>query len=127
VNALHKDLLHAWDGVPKDVTANSENRIDPQGTPVVDFTRSQYTNSQSNRFLISASYLVVKNINLSYKLPVDLISKLQLKSASVGVSAENLFTSTKRRGMNPQQSFNGINDNIFVTPRVVSFSLNVGL
>lgn len=127
INALHKDLLNAWDGAPKDMTANSPDRVNPKGTPVVDFTRSQYTNSQSNRWLTDASYLVVKNINVSYKLPIDLISKLQLKSASVGISAENLYTATKRKGMNPQQGFNGINDNIFVTPRVVSFQLNVGL
>ncbi|THU35982.1 SusC/RagA family TonB-linked outer membrane protein [Niastella caeni] len=125
--ALHKDILNAWDGIPKDMTATSENRIDPKGTPVVDFTRSTLNNGQSNRWLTDASYLVLKNITINYKLPVDLVSKMQLKNVTVGVSAENLFTTTKRRGMNPQQNFNGINDNIFVTPRVVSFSLNVGL
>jgi TonB-linked SusC/RagA family outer membrane protein len=127
VNALHKDLLKAWNGAPKDMTASSENRIDPKGVPVVDYSRSQYTNASSNRFLTDASYLVVKNINLSYKLPAELINKVLLKNVSVGVSAENLFTATKRVGMNPQQNFNGVNDNTFVTPRVVSFLLNVGL
>jgi TonB-linked SusC/RagA family outer membrane protein len=127
VNALHKDLLKAWNGTPKDITATSENRIDPNGIPVVDFTRSQYTNASSNRFLTDASYLVVKNINISYKLPAELINKVLLKNVSVGISGENLFTATKRVGMNPQQNFNGVNDNTFVTPRVVSFLLNVGL
>jgi TonB-linked SusC/RagA family outer membrane protein len=127
INALHKDLLNAWNGVPKDMTATSENRVDPKGIPVVDFTRSQFTNASSNRFLTNASYLVVKNINLSYKLPAELINKAFLKNVSVGVSAENLYTATKRVGMNPQQSFNGVTDNTFVTPRVVSFLLNVGL
>jgi TonB-linked SusC/RagA family outer membrane protein len=127
VNALHKDLLKAWNGVPKDITATSENRIDPNGTPVVDFARSQYTNYTSNRFLTDASYLVVKNINLTYKLPAELINKVLLRNVSVGVSAENLYTATKKVGMNPQQSFNGVTDNTFVTPRVVSFLLNVGL
>jgi len=126
-NALHKDILKSWNGVPKDMTATSENRIDPNGVPVVDYTRSQYTNATSNRWLKNASYLVVKNINFSYRLPVELISKLSLKTMSVGISAENLYTATKLRGMNPQQNFNGLNDNTFVTPRVVSFLLNVGL
>jgi hypothetical protein len=127
VNALHKNLLKAWDGVPKDITATSDNRIDPKGTPVVDFARADKNYASSTQFLQSASYLVVKNINLSYKFSDALISKLQLKSLSVGVSADNLYTATKLRGMNPQQAFTGINDNTFVTPRVVSFILNVGL
>ncbi len=126
-SALHKDILKAWDGAPKDMTLTSENRIDPKGTPVVDFARSTNTNAQSNRWLTSASYLVLKNVTLNYKLPADLLNKVSLKNVTVGVSGENLFTVTKRKGMNPQQNFNGINDNIFVTPRVVSFSLNVGL
>jgi hypothetical protein len=110
------------------MTATSENRIDPKGIPVVDFYRSQFTNTSStSRWLQDASYLVFKNVNLGYKLPTELTSKLHLKTLSVGVSAENLFTATKLRGMNPQQNFNGISDNIFVTPRVVSFLLNVGL
>jgi hypothetical protein len=126
--ALHKDILKAWDGIPKDMTATSENRIDPNGTPVVDFARSSnLNNGTSNRWLTDASYLVFKNVTLNYKLPANLINKATLKNVTVGVSAENVFTTTKRRGMNPQQSFNGINDNIFVTPRIVSFSLNVGL
>jgi len=127
VNALHKNLLKAWDGVPKDITATSDNRIDPKGTPVVDFARADKNYASSTQFLQSASYLVVKNINLSYKFSDALISKLQLKSLTVGVSADNLYTATKLRGMNPQQAFTGINDNTFVTPRVVSFILNVGL
>lgn len=125
--SLHKDILKSWDGIPKDMTATSENRIDPNGTPVVDFARSTFNNGQSNRWLKDASYLVLKNVTINYKLPLDLIEKVSLKNVTVGVSAENLFTATKRRGMNPQQNFNGLNDNIFVTPRVISFSLNVGL
>lgn len=126
-NAAHKDILKAWNGVPKDMDPTSVNRIDPNGVPVVDNTKNALTNVSSNRWLKDASYLVVKNINLSYRLPIELISKLQLKSVSVGVSAENIYTATKLRGMNPQQNFNGINENTFVTPRVVSFLLNVGL
>jgi TonB-linked SusC/RagA family outer membrane protein len=126
-NSLHKDILKAWDGVPKDMTPTSENRIDPNGTPVVDFARSTFNNGTSNRWLTDASYLVLKNVTINYKLPADLLNKISLKNVTVGVSGENLFTATKRRGMNPQQTYTGINDNIFVTPRVISFSLNVGL
>jgi TonB-linked SusC/RagA family outer membrane protein len=126
-SALHKDLLNAWDGAPKDMTATSSNRIDAKGIPVVDFSRSDKNNATSTQFLQNGSYIVLKNVNLSYKLPKELLSAVSLKSVTIGVTAENLFTKTKLRGMNPQQSFNGMVDNAFVTPRVLSFMLNVGL
>jgi len=125
--ALHKDLLKAWEGAPKDMTATSENRIDPNGIPVVDFFRSDKNNAQSTQFMQNGSYLVLKNVNIGYKVPKELLSRIDLRSLTVGVSVENLMTRTKLKGMNPQQSFNGTTDNAFVTPRVLSFMLNVGL
>jgi hypothetical protein len=126
-SALHKDLLKAWDGVSKDMTATSANRIDAKGIPVVDFFRSDKNNATSSQFLQNGSYLVVKNVNLSYRLSKEMLSRIDLKSVTIGVTVENLYTKTKLRGINPQQSFNGMNDNAFVTPRILSFMLNVGL
>ena len=126
-SALHKDLLNAWDGASKDMTATSADRIAAKAIPVVDFFRSDKNNATSTQFLQNGSYVVVKNINLSYKLSKELLSAISLRSLTVGVSVENLYTKTKLKGMNPQQSFNGMVDNAFVTPRVLSFMLNVGL
>jgi hypothetical protein len=127
VAALHKDLLKAWDGVPKDMTATSSDRINPKGIPVVDFLRSDRNNATSSRFLQNGSYMVIKNINLSYKFPQELLHRLDMRSLSIGVTVDNLYTATKLQGMNPQQNFNGTNVNTFVTPRVVSFLLSAGL
>ncbi|OQP56916.1 SusC/RagA family TonB-linked outer membrane protein [Niastella vici] len=125
-SALHKNLLKAWDGAPKDMTATSADRI-AAGVPVVDFFRSDKNNATSTQFLQNGSYFVVKNVNLSYKLSKELLSAIPLRTLSIGVSVENLYTRTKLRGMNPQQSYTGISDNAFVTPRILSFMLNVGL
>ena len=70
---------------------------------------------------------MVKNVNLTYRFPQQLLNKLTVRSASLGVTIDNLYTATKLRGMNPQQSFAGTNDNLFVTPRVFSVVFNVGL
>lgn len=126
-SAMHKDILKSWNGVPAGMTESSENRIDPNGVPLVDFNNSALNNGRSNRFLKDGSYMVVKNINLSYRFSKDLISRLQMKSLTAGITVDNLYTSTKLRGMNPQQSFDGVTTNTFVTPRVISFLLNVGL
>lgn len=127
-SALHKDLLKAWDGVPEGMTATSPNRIDPDGVPVVDFSRSSRNNQAlSTRFLQDASYLVIKNVSLSYNLPKTWMSTLDISGVTVNAGIENLASFTKLKGMNPQQSFNGIADNAFVTARVFSLGLNIKL
>lgn len=126
--ALSTDLLKAWNGVPEGMTESSLNRIDPDGVPVVDFARSPRNNEvNSSRFLQDASYLVIKNIALSYKLPKSILSKLEINGATLNCGIENLATFTTLKGMNPQQSFNGINNNAFVTARVFSLGLNIQL
>jgi len=126
-SALHKDLLKAWKDVPAGMTEGAANRIDPDGVPVVDFARSQFTNATSSRFLQDASYFVIKNIALGYKVPQTWIDRLGLNSATINLAVENLATFTSLRGMNPQQSFNGLNNNAFVTARVFSAGVNIGL
>lgn len=126
-SALHTDLLNAWSGVPAGMTESSANRIDPDGVPVVDFARSNFNNATSTRFLKSGSYLVVKNISLGYRMPKTITDKLDVNGLSFNLSVENLATFTALKGMNPQQSFNGTSDNVFVTPRVFSLGLNLAL
>lgn len=126
-SALHVDILQSWDGIPEGMTETSANRIDPKGTPVVDFSRSSYNNATSNRFLQDGSYLVIKNINLNYKLSGRIVERMNLKSMNFSAGVENLATFTKLKGMNPQQSFAGSSVNAFVTPRIFTFGVNVGL
>ncbi len=125
--ALHKDLLKAWSDVPAGMKETSENRIDPNGIPVVDFVRSSKNNATSTRFLLDGSYFVIKNIALNYRVPSALVKKLDLSDLSFNLSVENLATFTSLKGMNPQQSFAGTNDNAFVTARVFSVGVNIKL
>lgn len=127
VHSLHKDLLKAWDGVPAGMTENSANRIDPKGIPVANYALSTYNDATTSRFLIDASFFVIKNISLGYTLPKRLTDKLDLNNVSVNMSIENLATFTKLRGMDPQQSFTGVSDNGFVTARILSVGINVNL
>ena len=108
------------------MTVDSKNRIDKNGIPAINYDLSaDYSNFTSDRFLQDASYLIIKNITLNYKLPKNLLSRIDVSSVSVNVSVENLATFTKLQGMNPQRSFNGINDAAFVTARIFSMGLNV--
>ena len=123
--ALHKDILGSWDGVPAGMTATSPNRIDPHGIPIIDFNQSNENNSLSDRWLTSASYLIMKNIMLTYRLPKTLVSSWGLGGVSVKAGVENLFTVTSRKGLNPQYNFKGGSDDTYVSARVFNFGLSV--
>ncbi len=123
LGALHEDILKSWNGVPEGMTEESPNRIDPNGIPAIDYYNSTYDNASSSRWLTNSSYLVFKNLNISYDLPAKWIKALKMQGLNLGVSIDNLFTVTHRTGMNPQQSYSGGQSAYFVTPRVFSFQL----
>lgn len=126
-DAVHADVLNAWNGVPEGMTEDSANRIDPDGVPEVNYTNSQYNNALSTRFLLDGSYFIIKNVALSYNLPQGFCKKYDLSGISVSLSVDNLATFTSLKGMNPQQSFSGIVDNAFLPARVFSLGINVKL
>lgn len=125
--AMHTDILQAWNGVPDGITENSANRIDSNGVPVVNYSLSQYNNATSDRFLVSGDYLNIRNVTFNYSFPKRLLQKIDLKSADIYLSAENLYTFTKRKGINPQYSFAGSTTDQFVPYRTYSIGINIGL
>lgn len=124
-DALHKDILNSWNGVPAGMTETSADRVLASGLPVVDINYSSDNNAVSDRWLTSASYLVFKNLNIAYDLPKSLVNKLQLTGLQFHVGGENLFTLSGRKGMNPQYSFNGGSDDTYVTARIWNVGLTV--
>jgi TonB-linked SusC/RagA family outer membrane protein len=126
--SLHAEAADGW----RVEQATANDAIDPSGIPVLSSASvipgtslKPDLNSTSSRWLTSASYLILKNINLTYQLPKSLVRKVDLEGVAVTVACENLFTKTARKGMNPQQNFSGTQSNTFVTPRVFSVGLNV--
>ena len=124
---MHKDALNSWYEVPEGMTEDSPNRIDRNGIPQLNNELNAENNASSSRWLTSANYLVFKNLTLNYCLPSNWVKKLDLDAISFNVSCENLFTKTKRQGMNPQMTFSGGQSNRLVTPRVFSFGVNIKL
>ena len=120
-SSFHADALKSW--TVEDATETSA--IWSGDVPVLNYNLSSQVNASSSRWLTSASYICLKNLNIGYQLPKSLVNKVQLQGVSVNVTCENLFTKTARKGMNPQQTFNGTQYNYLVTPRVFSVGLNV--
>ncbi len=111
--AWHKDILKRW-RKPGDIT----------DVPRVEKGNTNISRS-TDRFLKKASYLSLRNINLSYNLPHEWISRLRMSSVKIFVSGDNLLTFTKLKGMDPTQAFSGVSDNKYVPNRVVSVGLNI--
>ena len=126
-SAIHKDALKAWNGVPEGMTETSANRIDPNGIPAMNYDRSSKNNATSDRWLTNASYLVCKNISLSYSLPKSILNawNVGINGITLNAGVENLFTITARKGMNPQYSFLGGSDDTYVTSRVFNFGMTL--
>ncbi len=126
-SSMHSDILNSWTEAPDGMTETSEDRIDPDGVPMINYGSSSTDNATSSRWLTSGNYLVFKNLTLSYSLPKKWLRPIGVQSVGINVTCENLFTLTARKGMNPQQSFSGSQSNYLVVPRVFTVGLSVKL
>ena len=63
----------------------------------------------SDRFVQDADYLRLKNILLSYDLPVDKFGLKWMEGAKIYVSAQNILTFTQYHGYDPEVSQTGSN------------------
>ena len=78
----------------------------------------------STYFLRDASYLRLKNVMLSYSLPVDLINLIKCQDITVFVSGENLLTFTKFKDQDPESG----SGTVFLSwpqARIINFGVNV--
>jgi TonB-linked SusC/RagA family outer membrane protein len=79
----------------------------------------------SDRWLENASYVRVRNVELSYALPRTTANRLRIRGGRVFVSGQNLFTVTKYSGLDPDVTGaniqeRGVDNGHWPTPRVVS-------
>ncbi len=109
--ALHEDALRAWKN-PGDITDVPRMQ---DGAP----------NIVSNRWLVDASFLNLRNVTLSYQVPEALLSRFNATGARVFVSGENLHWFSARKGMNVQQTFTGVTSNAYMPARTISVGLNL--
>lgn len=85
----------------------------------------------SDRYVEDASFLRFRTVTMRYNISNNLAKKLQIKSASVYFTAENLVTFTKYTGQDPEVAtrsvaspFSVLTDNSN-TPPVISFTLGL--
>jgi hypothetical protein len=69
----------------------------------------------------------VRTINLSYNIPKNLATRINVSNAQVFVSAENLSFGSKRTGLNNQQAFSGVTFNAYPPARIITAGLTLNL
>ncbi|MCM1256150.1 MAG: SusC/RagA family TonB-linked outer membrane protein, partial [Duncaniella sp.] len=112
--AMHKDLWNSWS------PSNTSSDI-----PYMEFG-DQYVTSTSDRFLTSASYLALQNINFGYTLPANITKKIDVERVRFYLSCDNVALWSKRKGLDPRQSITGSVTNAYYAPiRTISGGINV--
>lgn len=115
-SAVHIDILKRWQK-PGDIT----------DVPRMDNGQTTDFNATSSRWLIDASYLNIRTINLSYQLPKSLISRVNISNAQFFISIENALFHSKRVGMNNQNAFSGITGGEYPPARIITTGITFNL
>jgi TonB-linked SusC/RagA family outer membrane protein len=108
--------------------------------PDTDFPRIAYSSDQAiqmntrgdtDRWLEDGSFTRLRNVELSYTVPSEMLKRIGFENARVYVSGQNLFTITKYKGLDPdvvginffERSVDAGN---YPASRVFSFGLQCG-
>ena len=110
----HKDILKAW---------SPEN-------PDSDIPRwqygDQYPASQSDRFLVNASYLNFQNAQIGYTLPEHITRRFQVAKLRIYAACDNIVYWSYRQGLDPRFSLTGSTNNAVNSPvRTLSGGINI--
>lgn len=109
----HKDIADRW---------TPENRN--SNIPRVENAET-YANASSSRFLVKASYLNVQNIEIAYSIPLSWCRKLGVTNLRVYGVADNVALFSKRKGLDPRQSWQGEMKDTYSPLRTVSGGVSV--
>lgn len=90
------DVLDRWQN-PGDIT-----RI-----PRAVFSDPDQNSRISSRFIEDGSFVKLRNVTLSYRLPKSLLEQLRLQALSVWFSGQNLLTFTNYKGYDPEVNRDG--------------------
>jgi TonB-dependent starch-binding outer membrane protein SusC len=63
---------------------------------------SNWNFQPSTQFIYDASYLRLRNLSLGYEFPKSLVTRMKLTKARIYMSAQNVFTTTKYIGFDPE-------------------------
>lgn len=76
----------------------------PNTTPIIidQFFFNNHYNLAGTNFVEEVFWIRLRNVNLSYTLPIDLISRVGIKEASINLNLQNAFLITNYSGGDPE-------------------------
>ena len=109
----HNDIANAW---------TPENRF--TDVPRLNYN-DKYTNSTSDRWLVSSDYLSLNNITFGYTLPKKAVRALGLNSVRIYGAADNVAVFAARKGMDPRKGTMSTNVSTYGALRTISGGIKV--
>jgi len=107
--------------------------IDNQNNEMFRVDGGQGPRAYSSRVIEDASFIRLKTVALGYNLPSKYLTKLNMKTLRLFVSAQNLYTWTKYSGLDPEVSAKNsaltpaFDYSVYPRARTITFGLNVSL
>ncbi len=80
----------------------------------------------SSRFLLDNSFVRLKDITLSYKLPQSISQKLKISNVTVYAQASNYLTWSQQDICDPEQRANGYTNFEIPNVKTMTFGLEIG-
>jgi TonB-linked SusC/RagA family outer membrane protein len=115
-----------WGGVPSSIHHDRWKPDNPDGyfPKMYNNTEMWKNRSPQTRYLQNAAYMRIKNLQIGYTLPVQIVGKINCQRARLFVSGENIATFTKMfKICDPE--FAGTQGMIYPLFRTWAFGLNV--
>ena len=111
---LRDAYFNGWDYV--------ENKSDAKYASVKNTDNKSYANTTF--WLEDASFIKLKNVTISYTIPRHIT---RFADIQLSVSAQDIFTFTKYKGMDPEvySSYEGLDYGAYPVPRTITFGLKL--
>lgn len=137
-NDIYSEINHQRNSVVRynNLSTDALNRWRKQGDvtnfpkPVSDDPLRSDSRIQS-RWVEDGSYIKLKNINLRYRFPEQMVSNLGLRKLEIYTSAVNVLTWTHYTGFDPDvNSYSGLREGLdegsYPQSRTITLGLNIG-
>ena len=110
---MHKDMFNRW------TPTNTNTNIPALGYDMQD-------QSASGDFaLTKASYFSLRNLTVGYTLPTNMMKKVGINKLRVYLTGDNIWLKSKRKGLDPRQSFSGSTGYTYSALSTYSIGLNL--
>ena len=116
------EITYAGDTWSKHALRRWQNPGDITDVPILEIGSK---NISADRWLVDASYLAIKSVQLGYTMPGKWTQKIGIKSLRLFAMGDNLVLFSKLNGFNPQYNITGGTSWAYTPTRTVSVGVDI--